>query len=202
MVPFEKPWYQKLLLLAAVIGSVAGGLAVVFMGITGFAIDLLYGNTGAGWWAGRWWWIPLTALGGLLVALLRKAWKVSNDVPGAIALANQAWVDPSKAFSWVVISMVSLMMGASLGPSFGLAVMGGGFGSWLKARLGEQDEEEKAKEGFALTGLAGGMGGGYSAPCLPLSWFRSSRRPLRAIMSLLSSPSCSLQRSDLSSILA
>lgn len=164
MVPFEKPWYQKLLLLAAVIGSVAGGLAVVFMGITGFAIDLLYGNTGAGWWAGRWWWIPLTALGGLLVALLRKAWKVSNDVPGAIALANQAWVDPSKAFSWVVISMVSLMMGASLGPSFGLAVMGGGFGSWLKTRLGEQDEEEKAKEGFALTGLAGGMGGGYSAP--------------------------------------
>jgi H+/Cl- antiporter ClcA len=164
VVPFEKPWYQKLLMLAPVIGVASGVLAVIFMGITGTTTDLLFGNTGTGWWAGRWWWIPLTALGGLVVTLLRKTWKISKDVPGAIALAQQAWVDPSRAFYWVAISTVSLMMGASLGPSFGLVVMGGGFGSWLVTRLGKQYDEEEARQGFALTGMAGGMGGGYSAP--------------------------------------
>jgi H+/Cl- antiporter ClcA len=164
MVPLEKSWYRKLLLLAPVIGAVGGVLAVVFMRITGTANSLLHGNTGTGWWDGRWWWIPLTALGGLIVALLRKTWKIPDQVPGAIALANQAWVDPSQAVYWVLISTVSLVMGASLGPSFGLVVMGGGFGSWLVTQLGKQYEEEDAKQGFALTGMAGGLGGGYSAP--------------------------------------
>ncbi len=164
MVPFEKPWYQKLLMFALVIGAVGGVLAVLFMGITGTAIGFLFGDTGTGWWTGRWWWIPLTALGGLVVVMLRKTWKVSENVPGAVALAQQAWVDPSQAFHWVAISAVSLVMGASLGPSFGLVVMGGGFGSWLVTRLGKQYEEEEARQGFALTGMAGGLGGGYSAP--------------------------------------
>src|SRR5512139_1091013 len=164
MVPLEKPWYRKLLILAPVIGAAGGVLAVIFMGITGTATGFLYGNTGTGWWDGHWWWIPLTALGGLVVALLRRTWKISRDVPGAIALAHQAWVDPSTAFYWVAISTVSLVMGASLGPSFGLVVMGGGFGSWLVSRLGKQSDEEEARQGFALTGMAGGLGGGYSAP--------------------------------------
>lgn len=164
MVPLEKPWYQRLLMLAPVLGIAGGLLALIFMGITGTATSFLFGNTGIGWWDGRWWWIPLTALGGLVVAQLRKMWNISRDVPGAIALANKAWVDPSVAFYWVAISTVSLIMGASLGPSFGLVVMGGGFGSWLVTRLGKGYDEEEARQGFTLTGMAGGLGGGYSAP--------------------------------------
>lgn len=49
MIPLEKPWYQKLLLFAALIGAAGGAMAVVFMTITGTASDLLYGNTGFGW---------------------------------------------------------------------------------------------------------------------------------------------------------
>jgi H+/Cl- antiporter ClcA len=164
MIPFEKPWYQRLLMLALVIGVVGGVLALLFMGITGTANDLLFGDTGTGWWAGRWWWIPLTALGGLVVSLLRKVWKISKHVPGSVALAQQAWVDPTRAFYWAAVSTVSLVMGASLGPSFGLVVLGGGFGSWLVTRLGKQYDEEEAKQEFALTGMAAGMGGGFSAP--------------------------------------
>ena len=33
MVPFEKPWYQKLLMFALVIGAVGGVLAVLFTAI-------------------------------------------------------------------------------------------------------------------------------------------------------------------------
>jgi hypothetical protein len=90
MVPLEKPWYQILLLLMPIIGAVGGVLAVIFMGVTGTANDLLYGNKGTDWWTGQWWWIPLTPMGGLVVSILRKGWKISKDVPRAIALANQA----------------------------------------------------------------------------------------------------------------
>jgi hypothetical protein len=146
MKSLEKSWYKKLLMLAPVIGVAGGVLALVFMGITGTANDLLFGDTGTGWWTGRWWWIPLTALGGLVVTLLRKTWKISKHVPGAIELAQQAWVDPGRAFYWVAISTVSLVTGASLGPSFGLAVMGGGFGSWVVTRLRRQFDDVESRK--------------------------------------------------------
>jgi H+/Cl- antiporter ClcA len=159
MLPFEKPWYRKLLLLAPLIGAAAGVLAL----ITGTASGFFFGGTNTGWWNGRWWWIPLTAFGGLIVSLLRKAWKIPKVVPGSVALAQQAWVDPSQALYWIVITTVSLITGASLGPSFGLVVLGGFAGSWLVTRLGLHEDEE-AKQEYTLTGMAGGMGGGFSAP--------------------------------------
>ncbi len=163
MLPFEKPWFRKLLILAPIIGAAAGVLALIFMGITGTASSFFFGGTGTGFWAGRWWWIPLTAFGGLIVSVLRKAWKIPKVVPGSVALAQMAWVDPSQALYWIAITTVSLMTGASLGPSFGLVVLGGVIGSWLVTRLGMHEDEE-AKQGYTLTGMAGGMGGGFSAP--------------------------------------
>lgn len=162
MLPLEEPWYQKLLALALVLG-VAGGLwAFLFMGIVNTGTDFFFGGSGTDWWTGSWWWIPLTALGGLAVAMLRTAWKVPSEVPGAIALARQAWIDQRTPPYWVAISVVSLISGASLGPSFALVVMGGAFGSWLVTRLGIEDEE--AKQEYTLTGMASGLGGAFAAP--------------------------------------
>ena len=163
MLPLEKPWYRKLIFFALVLGGVSGLLVLLFMSITDTGTSFFFGDTGAGWWSGNWWWIPLTAVGGLLVSLLRKAWKIPPKVPGAIALANQAWVDPAQAPQLVIISAVSLIVGASLGPSFALVVMGGGLGSWLVGRLGEKDSEESKQE-FALTGMASGLGASFTAP--------------------------------------
>ena len=50
-----------------------------------------------------------------------------------------------------------------MGPFFGFTVMGGGFGSWLVTRLGK-DEEEEAKQQYALTGMAGTMGAAFTSP--------------------------------------
>ena len=133
------------------------------MGVTGAGIGFLFGSTGAELWSGNWWWIPLTAVGGLIVSALRKLWKVPQEVPSPIALAHQAWVDYKQAVPWVIISAISLIAGASLGPFFGLAVMGGGFGSWLVTRV-EKPEEEEARQEYTLTGMAGGMGAAFTAP--------------------------------------
>jgi H+/Cl- antiporter ClcA len=97
-----------------------------------------------------------------MVAVLRKIWKIQPEVPGATEIAQQAWIDTKTAPYWVAVSIVSLITGASLGPSFGLVVMAGGFGSWLVTRLKIPDEE--AKQEYTLTGMASGLGGAFAAP--------------------------------------
>ena len=162
MLPVEQSWYQRLLVHAFVLGVAAGVSALVFMGITGTGTDFFFGDSGTGWWTGNWWWIPLTAFGGLTVAVMRKLWEVPKKVTDPITLAHQAWVDSDNVLPLVAISAVSLIAGASLGPFFALTMLGGGIGSWFVTRLGIRDEE--AKHEYALTGMASGMGAAFSAP--------------------------------------
>jgi H+/Cl- antiporter ClcA len=162
MLPLEKSWYRKLLVLTLVLGAAGGVSALVFMGITGTGTDFFFSDSGTDWWTGNWWWIPLTALGGLTIAVMRKIWKIPEKVTDPITLAHQAWVDPGNVLSLVAISAVSLIAGASLGPFFALTMMSGGIGSWLVIRLGIRDDE--ARHEYALTGMASGMGAAFSAP--------------------------------------
>ena len=85
-----------------------------------------------------------------------------DNVPGAVGLVKSAWIDPGSAPRLVAVSVVSLISGASLGPSFGLIIMGGGLGSWVVARLGDSPDE--ARQEYSLTGMAGGLGAAFSAP--------------------------------------
>ncbi len=163
MLPLDQAWYKRLLLFALILGGAGGVLALAFNGVTGVGIDRFFGDTGTGWWAGRWWWIPLTAGGGLVVAGLRRVWKVPDYVPSPIKLAHDAWVEPRNVIPWVIISVLSLVSGASLGPFFGLAVMGGGLGSWLAKKLEKPDEGE-ARQEYTLTGMAGTMGAAFTSP--------------------------------------
>jgi H+/Cl- antiporter ClcA len=163
MLPLEKPWYRTLLILTLLIGAAGGVLALAFNRVTGAGIDLFFGNAGTGWWEGHWWWIPLTATGGLIVAVLRRTWKVPDQVPSPIKLAFAAWVEPGTVVPWVLISVISMIAGAAMGPFFAFAVMGGGLGSWLVTRL-KQDEEEEARQQYTLTGMAGTMGAAFTSP--------------------------------------
>jgi H+/Cl- antiporter ClcA len=163
MLPLEKPWYRTLLILTLLIGAAGGVLALAFNMVTGAGIDFFFGNAGTGWWQGHWWWIPLTATGGLIVAMLRRIWKVPDQVPSPIKLAFAAWVEPGTVIPWVLISVISLIAGAAMGPFFAFAVMGGGLGSWLVTRL-KKDEEEEARQQYTLTGMAGTMGAAFTSP--------------------------------------
>ena len=163
MLPLEQSWYKKLLLFALLLGAVGAVAALLFDGITGAGMGFFFSDAGIDWWTGKWWWIVLTALGGLLVSILRKTWKQPEQIPGSIKLANQGWVEPSNAIYWAIISTISLITGASLGPSFALIVMGGAFGSWLVTRLGEKDDDDASQQ-YTLTGMAGGLGAAFDAP--------------------------------------
>lgn len=162
MLPLNEPWYRRLLGYAVVLGLVGGVLALLYSGATGEGSNLFFGDAGTEWWSGEWWWVPLIAGGALLVALLRKAWTVPDDVPGAVAFLKKAWIDPGESARLVAVSAVSLIFGASLGPSFGLVVMGGGLGAWVVRRSGSDGGE--AKNEYTLTGMAGSLGSAFSAP--------------------------------------
>ncbi len=163
MLPFELPWYRRLLGFAVVLGIAGAVCGTVYLGATGAAIDEIFGEAGTDWWSGEWWWIPLVTVGGLVLASLRLVWRVPDRVPGGVGLIEAGEVDHTTAAQWVVLAGMSAIFGASLGPSFALVVMGGALGSWIAERRYPQDD---AGHDYTLTGIAGGFGAAFTSPIL------------------------------------
>ena len=74
----------------------------------------------------------------------------------------------------VVVSAVSLIGGASLGPEKALGSMGGGAASWIARRRGLSDEDSSAT---TLTGFAGAYGGLFSATVIVVMLILEIARP-------------------------
>jgi H+/Cl- antiporter ClcA len=162
MIPISDAWYRRLLAAALLIGAAAGLLALVYSGVTGAGISRIFGAASSEPFSGEWWWIPLVSMGAVVVVVLRARAGHAGEVPGTIADARSGWVDPGSAPVLVAISAISLIVGASLGPAFGVGVAGGGFASWLVSR--RKNTEEGERQMYALSGMAGGLGAVFSAP--------------------------------------
>ncbi|MFO7699123.1 MAG: chloride channel protein [Acidimicrobiia bacterium] len=163
MLPFDVPWYRRLLRFAILLGIAGGILGLIYIYGTGWVIDRVFPESDGAVWSGEWWWILLTAFGGFIVVLLRTMWHVPDNVPGGVALIEAADVDHTTAPQWVVLAVISAITGASLGPSFALVVMGGGLGSWIASR---RWAEGGADQDYTLTGIAGAFGGAFTSPIL------------------------------------
>jgi len=162
MIPIAETWYRRLLGAALLLGAAAGVLALVFSGVTGAGIGRIFGPASSEPFSGEWWWIPLVSIGAVVVMVLRARAGQAGEVPGTIADAKRGWVDPRSAPVLVAISAISLIVGASLGPAFGVGVAGGGFAAWFVSR--RKDAEESERQMYALSGMAGGLGAVFSAP--------------------------------------
>ena len=162
VLPLDDTWYRRLLVLALVLGVGGGFAAVLYMWFTGIGTDLLFGDPTSEPFSGKWWWIPLLSVGAMGVVALRQRTGVAGAVPGAVAFARQGWVDPSSALPLLIISAISLFLGASLGPSFGIIIAGGGLGSWLSQRTAVDSMEGQHE--YALTGMSAGLAGVFAAP--------------------------------------
>jgi H+/Cl- antiporter ClcA len=162
MLPLDERTYRRLLVFALGFGLAGGVFALAYSLTTGWGIGAFFSEPTSELFSGQWWWIPLIGAGALLVVALRKGAGVDGPVPGAVAYARAGWVEPSSAFALVAISAVSLMVGASLGPSFGVVVSGGGFAAWVVKRFPDADCAEQ--QAYSLTGMAGGFGAIFAAP--------------------------------------
>lgn len=153
-----------------VVGVVAG---LIFLGVTGLG-ESWYGDPGIGWFDGHLWWVPVAALAGLVVGLLRRATHLPGQVPGLIEDLQQERVDARRVPAIVGVSAVSLLGGASLGPEVALGQIGGGAAATMAQRQGLDEETTKS---LTLSGMAGAFGGLFSSPLLAMLLVLEIARP-------------------------
>ncbi|MFL5405751.1 MAG: chloride channel protein, partial [Myxococcales bacterium] len=149
---------------AAAFGLVMACAGLAFLGLVDGGTNLWFSlPSDPGWFDGHLWWVAMTAGAGLLVGLLRRAFRVPEDVPGTVENLKTERVEPSMVPGAVAVSLVSLAGGASLGPEGALGMMGGGLGTWVSERQ-KLDDDTRATN--TLSGTAGAYGGLLSSPIL------------------------------------
>jgi H+/Cl- antiporter ClcA len=144
-------------LALGVYGAVAG---LVFMGVAVHDGGKWYSDTDPRWFGGHWWWIAATAGAGIVVGLIRQLMKLPDKLPGLVEDLQAEEVDPRLVPGTVLVSAVSLIGGASLGPEKALSYIGGGAGTWLSRRRKYSKDDTRLN---TLTGMAGAFGGLFSA---------------------------------------
>jgi len=160
----HEPGFWVVMRYAALFGIVLAFGALAFLTLVAGGTNLWFTlPKHPGWFAGSLWWVAVTAAAGLLVGVLRRAFRVPEELPGTIAQIQAQRVEPSIVPGAVVVSLVSLAGGASLGPEDALGKLGGGLGTWLSTR---QKLSREVQETNALTGMAAAYGGLLASPIL------------------------------------
>ena len=93
------------------------------------------------------------------MGLLRRLTRLPEKIPSLVDDLKEEHVDPRLVPGIVLVSAVSLIGGASLGPEKPLGSLGGGAGTWLSQRRGVNEEDAQLN---TLSGFAGAYGGLFS----------------------------------------
>src|SRR5262245_3500442 len=171
----RSPGFWSIVRYAAFFGVVLGFASLAFLALLEGGTKLWFTlPQDPGWFEGSVWWIAVTAGAGLLVGVLRRAFRLPANLAGTLKELREQRVDPGTVPGAVVVSLVSLVGGASLGPEDALGKMGGGLGTWLSDRrkLGEETRGTNA-----LSGMSAAYGGLLSSPILSTIFVREVARP-------------------------
>lgn len=172
--PFpQTPQFWALMAYALGLGVFGACAALLFMGFIGFGNDW-YTASDSGWFGGQWWWVGVTAGAGAVVGLLRRATHLPARPPTLVEDLQRAYVDPRSVPGIVVVSAVSLIGGASLGPEQALGSIGGGAGGWVSRRRGLDEEDDEVN---TLAGFAGAYGGLFSSTVIVVMFILEIARP-------------------------
>ncbi|MFC7661327.1 chloride channel protein [Pseudonocardia benzenivorans] len=116
----------------------------------------------------------VTAAAGLVVGVLRRLLRLPEQLPGLITDLQEGKVDPRLVPGVTLVSAVSLIGGASLGPEKALGTIGGGAGSWISRRRRLNDEDSQLN---TLSGFAGAYGGLFSSTVIVVMFIMELARP-------------------------
>ena len=165
LLPLDRRWYRELLVVAAIVGAVVGVLGLAYLGVTGAIAEVIFGEPRTQAWSGEWWWVAVTATGGLAATALRGWWGVPKQVPGGVAVIESGRVEPpAAAFRGWAWRWCRQWPGPSLGPSFALVMLGAGLASWIASRRWPGNEDARLQA--TMAGIAGGFGGAFTSPLL------------------------------------
>ena len=176
----RSPGFWATIGYAVVFGVVLAFAALAFLGLIKGGTNLWFTlPKNPGWFDGSLWWVAVTAGAGVLVGVMRRAFRVPVKLPGTVGELKAQRVEPAPVPAAVAVSLVSLVGGASLGPEGGLGMMGGGLGTWISERR-KLSEEMRATN--TLTGMSGAYGGLLSSPILAVILVLEIARPKAARM--------------------
>ncbi len=150
--------YPTTLVHAVGLGLFSGVFGLVYLFIVEEGIHALWHDwESPEWFSGslRVVWIPVAA--GLLVGLVYRFLRLPARFPGFIAELEAGHVEPKTAPGAVLIALVSLIGGASLGPEAPLGTAGGAAGTWLARRTGGDEEDVRTDTFVGMSGIFGGL---------------------------------------------
>lgn len=148
---------------AAIIGLLAGVMALAFILIVKFGTGLIWPEEiNYEWLGGEWWWVAVLGGTGLIVGIMRFVLPV-DDLKGSLAIIQDSSVDRRTALPAIAISIVSLVGGASLGPFDGGVRSGATVGLWYSRIRGLSDRETEIN---TTSGINGSLGALLTAPVL------------------------------------
>ena len=149
---------------AASFGVVLAVASLAFLGLVKGGTNLWFTlPKNPGWLDGSLWWVAVTAAAGVLVGVLRRVLRLPVKMPGTVQELQDQRVEPSTVLKAVVVSLVSLAGGASLGPEDALGKLGGGLGTWVSE---QRKLSEQMRATNTLTGMSAAYGGLLSTPVL------------------------------------
>ena len=169
----QKREFWVLMGYAVVLGVFGAFAGLVFIGVIKFG-GKWYDDSHPGWFGGHWWWVAVAAAAGIVVGLLRRLTRLPEQVPGLFEDLKTEHVDTGLVAGVAVVSAVSLIGGASLGPEKALGTMGGGAGSWIAKRRGLSEEDSQVN---TLAGFAGAYGGLFSSTVIVVMLILEVARP-------------------------
>lgn len=147
---------------AAVLGLLTGFIAFVFIAIVDWTTELIWPEAEEfGLFSGDPWWILVMVGAGLVIGLLRRLLGVQSNIPGLFDEVDERRIEPRFVPRRVLVSFVSLISGASVGPEAALGSMGGGLGTFISERRGLSAHKTQTN---TLAGMAGAFGGLFAAP--------------------------------------
>jgi H+/Cl- antiporter ClcA len=148
---------------AVLLGLVGGVFATIYLVVVEGGIHLLWGGEIGN---AEWFSAPLGVLfipvgSGIVVGVIYRYFHLPPRFKGFIDELEEGQVEPRTAPGAILVAVVSLIGGASLGPEAPLGTGAGAMGTWMARRRG-MNEEGIRSESFA--GMSAVFGGLVSSP--------------------------------------
>lgn len=150
--------YRRVIAHSVFLGVAGGVIGLVYLFIVETATHALWPEEDSfEWFSGGPETVIIPLAAGLIVGLLYKVFNIQGRFKGFITELEEGHVEPKTVPAALLIAIVSLVGGASLGPEAPLGTAAGGVGTWLSRRTGGDEEDTRVATFAGISGVFGGL---------------------------------------------